>query len=87
MCLAQMSRMKSILLISVCKRKSEYESETKIFNYTESEEVSVEVRFLNIDNLKNYQYFILNIHNVLNFLCTLEVWETMTLEFFEGENI
>lgn len=49
-----MSRMKSILLISVCKRKSEYESETKIFNYTESEEVSVEVRFLNIDNLKNY---------------------------------
>lgn len=48
MCLAQISRIKNIVLISVCKRKSEYESETKIF-YTESEEVS-EVHFLNTNN-------------------------------------
>lgn len=52
MCLAQISRIKNIVLISVCKRKSEYESETKIFYYTESEEVS-EVHFLNTNNFKN----------------------------------
>lgn len=44
-----MSRIKNIVLISVCKKKSEYESETKIFYYTESEEVS-EVHFLNVNN-------------------------------------
>lgn len=74
--LAQISRLKNILLISICKSKSKCESETS-FHCTESKEASDEVHFLNVDNFKN-NHFVLNIQNVLNFhASTLEVWKTI----------
>lgn len=50
------------MYILVCKNKSKFESEIKIFNYIEGEEVFDEVYFLNVDNLKDISiYLVINI--------------------------